>query len=534
MKPYLFLLTFLTPLVVGAQGITLVKDLSPGGTSTEVNEYKEYSGMLYFSTGKSGTGSTPIKAALWRTDGSSAGTILLKSFYGDAIYNLTEYGNKLYFFASDSIHGLELWTTDGTTMGTYMVRDINPNGSSISLNFNLALSSYIKILNNKMFFIANDGTHCMELWVSDGTYSGTTLFIDLNTTPPTSPTNCNTPGAFFESMMEVSNNKLYFYGTTSLHPKIFTTDGINGILDSIYAGFTYGAMIGYNNKVYFAGWYDSLISPALMRSDGTEAGTYPLLPNLNFNIKEDFIWNNKLYMVMADGCCAYPLSLYSIDANDQVELIKGSFSSGSSAFGPFDRKGVYLTAFNNLFYFSHGYLWESDGTAAGTVPITTVTHAIELIVANNTLFFKAEDSSRTEIWKSDGTVAGTQPIKMPNASSPTYYTERTSPIHFFKNAIYYNLTYDTAVGKELYKIELFPAAVSEVEREAIAVYPNPAKEHITVQLKGAVEFVVYDVYGKQLIRCSESDIDISALLPGVYVIEARQNDKSYYQPFLKE
>ena len=39
---------------------------------------------------------------------------------------LTAVGNTLYFAANDGTNGAELWKSDGTTSGTLMVKDINP------------------------------------------------------------------------------------------------------------------------------------------------------------------------------------------------------------------------------------------------------------------------------------------------------------------------------------------------------------------------------------------------------------------------
>src|SRR4030095_2586542 len=40
-------------------------------------------------------------------------------------------GNIAFFSAEDGIHGIELWRTDGTTAGTYIVKDINPGERDI-------------------------------------------------------------------------------------------------------------------------------------------------------------------------------------------------------------------------------------------------------------------------------------------------------------------------------------------------------------------------------------------------------------------
>src|SRR5262249_20282676 len=40
--------------------------------------------------------------------------------------DLVVIGSTTYFSASDGVHGLELWKSDGTTAGTVMIKDINP------------------------------------------------------------------------------------------------------------------------------------------------------------------------------------------------------------------------------------------------------------------------------------------------------------------------------------------------------------------------------------------------------------------------
>src|SRR5262245_46263651 len=79
---------------------------------------------------------------LWRTDGTEAGTALVKdicpgsrgAFDYPALVEprplFVEAGGALFFFANDGVHGFELWRSDGTESGTRMVKDIAPGDQS--------------------------------------------------------------------------------------------------------------------------------------------------------------------------------------------------------------------------------------------------------------------------------------------------------------------------------------------------------------------------------------------------------------------
>lgn len=114
---------------------------------------------------------------LYRTDGTVAGTLLLKDInpgsedgYSGAPVVA---GNELFFSSDDGIHGRELWRTDGTTAGTMKLKDINP-GSADGFTGPSGM-----VVAGDVFFSANDGVHGSELWKTDGTSEGTVMVKDI-------------------------------------------------------------------------------------------------------------------------------------------------------------------------------------------------------------------------------------------------------------------------------------------------------------------------------------------------------------------
>src|SRR5207249_954567 len=99
---------------------------------------------------------TANEQALWKSDGTAAGTVMVSAINPSA--GLTNVNGTVFFAANDGVQGTELWQSDGTAAGTVMVMDINPGGAG-SGPFELADA------NNMLFFSANDGLHGAEPWV---------------------------------------------------------------------------------------------------------------------------------------------------------------------------------------------------------------------------------------------------------------------------------------------------------------------------------------------------------------------------------
>ena len=113
---------------------------------------------------------------LWRSDGTSKGTLLVKAISRDADdvgpQELTVAGDVLFFTVDDGVHGRELWRSDGTRRGTVLVKDIRPRGLD-------STPSQLITVGDTLFFTADDGIHGQALWKSDGTTAGTVLVKDV-------------------------------------------------------------------------------------------------------------------------------------------------------------------------------------------------------------------------------------------------------------------------------------------------------------------------------------------------------------------
>ncbi len=78
----------------------------------------------------------------------------------------------LFFWANDGSSGNEIWKSDGTSAGTVLVKDVKPGAAG-------SVTSALANVNGTLFFVANEGTNGYELWKSDGTASGTVLVKDI-------------------------------------------------------------------------------------------------------------------------------------------------------------------------------------------------------------------------------------------------------------------------------------------------------------------------------------------------------------------
>ncbi len=408
-------------------GTQLVLDINPGnGGSIDEDQFRP-SGALYAAVGLSrlffvandGTSGRE----LWSSDGTPSGTQPVKDIATGAPDStptfLTMSGGSLFFRADDGVHGNELWKSDGSEIGTTLVKDIDSDsfGSAPRL---------LRDVDGVLFFAASDTDHGGELWRSDGTETGTTLVQDIN--PGTASSMITSP--FFGAAAGGSN--LYFFaddGTHGLEP--WVSDGATAtLLLDIFPGSN-GSNLNFNfpSEPLVLGatalllGYNSDVGIELYTSDGTPAGT-GLLADIDVEPSAlppiiDFYFNvGRGVGTAANGGVLFGarddthgLEPWASDATDAGTVLLGDLATGSTAFGPIWSVPRDFSALADRTMFiaqqssEPSALWTSDGTAAGTSPVSlsgSSGEALELVSNHGIPIIGIGD----ELWTTDGTPAG--------------------------------------------------------------------------------------------------------------------------------
>ena len=215
--------------------------LSGANGTTIKSQLYILNGKIYFVANTTAEG-----YELWESDGTYAGTKILKDIKpgiaSSMPHNFVYYNNKLYFSAETDAEGHELWATDGTATGTVLVSDIYAGG----------YGSYIgkpMVLNNTLYFTASNSSG-RWLYKSAGTAAGTVPVIQLHTD--------SNPPNYTENTL-VTGNKMYFtFQTYNDGMELWVSDGTDtgtSLVKDIVPGYRDSYpdnLIAFNNKVYFA------------------------------------------------------------------------------------------------------------------------------------------------------------------------------------------------------------------------------------------------------------------------------------------
>ncbi len=243
-------------------GTLLVKDIFAGSSGSGPHSLTNVSGTLFFAANDGVSG-----YELWKSDGTGAGTVRVRSVSSQdgpslaisAKTTLINVNGTLFFNGGNSEFGDELWKSDGTAAGTVLVKDIFPNASS-------SLPRYLTNVNGTLFFAALEASQVgRELWRSDGSASGTIRVKDIwaggGASNPRYLTNVN--GSLFFSASDGSTSTELWKSDGSLQGTVLVKDIYPGIVSSYPQSLTNVA-----GTLFF-----SVLNTNLWKSDGTPAGT---------------------------------------------------------------------------------------------------------------------------------------------------------------------------------------------------------------------------------------------------------------------
>jgi ELWxxDGT repeat protein len=453
-----------------AADLELVKDINnlPNtAASSNPIQFVSVGSSVFFTATDAVNGSS-----LWKSDGTQAGTLLVKSiisrpYNSSDIRGLTNVAGTLYFVANDGASGSELWKSDGTSGGTVRVKDISAGAASA---FGETLPELINV-SGVLYFVANDGLSGRELWKSDGSESGTVRVKDIRT---------GAIGAVPFSLVDVAGTLYFAANDGPAGHELWKSDGTeSGTLrvKDIRPGS--GSSLGYlpsvqqspfmtnvNGSLYFQA-NDGVTGYELWKSDGTTAGTVrvkEIRSGLNgANIRGLTAVGGVAFFSANDGVTGY-----EIWKSDGTEIGTARVTNATAAL--FTQSLLSPTSFQGIFYFgandgtSGSELWRSDGTQNGTYRVKDIQVGAsgslsstfstpKFHATDDRLFFVANDGlNGTELWSTDGTETGTAIVKNinPNGNSLGPIGRASLSIASLENTLFFAAA-DGQSGFELWK-----------------------------------------------------------------------------------
>jgi ELWxxDGT repeat protein len=424
-------------------GTSILKDIYQGMQGSEPNFARggiAFGNTFYFTAKDS-----LHERELWKTDGTAAGTVLVKDIYvgseqGSDASDMTILGNEILFSAVDSAYGYEIWKTDGTEAGTVLLKDALPGEDGSEPE------EFIRVGNTVYFSTYTDETG-YEIWKSDGTTAGTMLVYDLlpgeNSSDPDVYAGINGKLLFAATDHPDAGEELYITDGTAAGTQLLKNVG--GTLDSDVSQFT-----EFNGEVYFVA-YSGKGDYFLYKTNGNIGNAVEVHPKARgIGGAGLTVYQNKLVFFANSDSVGQELHTYD-PATKKLTLV-ADLNPGVDGIGS-DEK---LILFKNELYFNTyvpsvgNELWKTDGINITLVKDiyagTEGSNPQKLTVIGNHLYFAAQDSAHgSELWRTDGSTTElvTDVNAGPDGSNP-------DNINGLGNAAYF--TAESSNGLNLYKV----------------------------------------------------------------------------------
>lgn len=397
---------------------------------------------------------------LWRTDGTVAGTKLLKAiggnFFGSHPRELTVAGDRLFFVA-----GQQLWASDGTPEGTQVARDFGSGyprphllaalgrqvlflaqaaapgtgeelwasdgtsaGTRALTSFEVAepfeQTWFLKVLDDKAYFVADDATHGAELWATNGTSAGTVAVTSFGFHDPFDFENHD---GLMPRALEKVGDRLVFPATDGLTGRqLWSSRGTPQSTAPVCPDCAFFSeafrFVRLGGRLLFSA-EELNYGQELFTTDGTAAGTKRVkdaCPGWCSGVGSDLVLLSGSVFFRGTRPDSFGAALWVTDGTEQgtrqfaTPAVPGG--NGRLPVALLGRKAVFGAGGSNVY--DRQELWVSDGTPAGTRQLTAngagAPADIEdlLAVGDHVLFTASkQDGYSRSLWRSGGTAADT-------------------------------------------------------------------------------------------------------------------------------
>ncbi len=512
MKQLFTFLLVTTVFFTYGQNIKLVKDLTPGDGSSDIQIIRAVEGNILFKL------QTTVGWDLMVSDGTEEGTQILHTFTAnDELIKSFEQGSKVTIFISNGTHALgyevdivqnivtqianvklDVWYEEIVYMaGSYYVKagyyllKLNLPANTYTLVAGLGQLYGLAVYNNAIYTIDGDFFGGLSLYKSDGTQAGTIKLKQLTN---------NFVSGSKEPNFTLVNGKLIFIiyndqspGKDGLWATNGTSTGTVHLKDLYrYESFEFdqGAVVS-GNKLFFNAKPDDSGYGWLYVTDGTQAGTKKIdLSEFGLGPMRLLVHDGQVYFQSI-----IEQKVFTTDGNNVTQVY--NYPAITAQYGAGASFGHLLTSFNGKLYsfgwstLNGGELWEG-GTDANDIKQYD--------------FYPGQDGILAEQLTASG-------------DKYLYFIGTTN-----------------ATGSELYLFDPKSSSSTWEDVETISIFPNPTSEKLVIPQNINPKLVqIIDITGNRFHFqvASNNEIDISLLPSASYIIRISDDQKTYVSRFIK-